>query len=147
MEENRTSLILETDVVIDYLRGNNEKIINNIENLVSKGTFLTITQITLSELWFGVYYLQKKQKQIAEGAKLNDFILNLPEIINLSNDSSKIYGKLGAELERSGLRIPKFDLLNASIAIAHNMRLITKDRRHFPRIKEIVETDFLEFWD
>jgi tRNA(fMet)-specific endonuclease VapC len=115
--------------------------------MINEGITLTITQITASELWYGVYSLRSKKKQIAEAKKLNEFLLNLIEIKTLDNDSSKIYGEICAELERAGLRVPKFDLLIASIAIANKFCLITRDKKHFPRINKFTEFDFLELWD
>jgi len=83
----------------------------------------------------------------AEVKKINKFVLNFPEILTLDNYSSKIYGEICAELDDQGLRVPQFDLLNASIAIANKVTLITKDKRHFPRINELSEFDFLELWE
>jgi len=139
--------ILETNIVIDHLRGNSPEISEKIINMINEGITLTITQITASELWYGVYNLRSKKKQIAEAKKLNEFLLNLIEIKTLDNDSSKIYGEICAELEHAGLRVPKFDLLNASIAIANKFYLITRDKKHFPRINQFTEFDFLELWD
>lgn len=139
--------LLETNIVIDHLRGNSPEISEKIINMINEGITLTITQITASELWYGVYNLRSKKKQIAEAKKLNEFLLNLIEIKTLDNDSSKIYGEICAELERDGLRVPKFDLLNASIAIANKFFLITRDKKHFPRINKFTEFDFLELWD
>jgi len=138
--------IIETDIVIDFLRGKDQKINEKINELINQGVDLRITQITICELWYGVYRLKSKKKQISEGKKLNKFILNFPEILTLDNDSSKIYGEICAELDNKGLRVPQFDLLNASIAIANKVILITRDKHHFSRINDLSEFDFLELW-
>ena len=129
------------------MRGNDLKVEKKIKNLISQGTDLTVTQITTCELWYGVYALKSKQKQIVEAKNLNHFINNLSEIKTLDSYSSKIYGEISAELDRSGMRVPQFDLLNASIAIANKVILITKDKKHFPRINALSEFDFLELWE
>ncbi|KKM66336.1 hypothetical protein LCGC14_1482210 [marine sediment metagenome] len=139
--------IVETNIVIEFLRGNDSKIEKEIKNLISLRTDLTITQITSCELWYGVYALKSKQKQIVEAKKLNSFISNLSEIKTLDSNSSKIYGEISAELDKVGKRVPQFDLLNASIAIANKVILITKDKKHFPRINAFSEFDFLELWE
>ena len=139
--------IIETNIVIDHLRGNSPEISKKINELINEGINLTITQITASELWYGVYSIKSKTKQLAEAKKLNEFLLSLIEIKTLDNDSSRIYGEICVDLERVGLRIPKFDLLNASIAIANKYLLITRDKKHFPRINQFTEFDFLELWD
>jgi len=142
-----TKKILETNVVIDYLRGNDSHIDINVKTLISQGVDLVITQITSCELWYGVYSMKSRQKQITEAKKMIKFVLNLPEILTLTNESSKIYGEISAELERNGSRVPQFDLLNASIAIANKISLITKEQKHFLQIKEFSEFDFLELWE
>ena len=139
--------IIETDVAIDFLRGKNQETNKKINELIVQGADLRITQITACELWYGAYRLKSKEKQITEVKKLNKFILNFPEILTLDNNSSKIYGEICAELDGQGLRVPQFDLFNASIAITNKVALITKDRRHFPRINELSEFDFLELWE
>jgi tRNA(fMet)-specific endonuclease VapC len=141
------SKIIETDVTIDYLRGENQFITKKINNLIEAGLNLRITQITVSELWYGVYRLQSRQKQIIEAKKINAFILSFPETLTLNNQSSQIYGEIAAELDKEGLRAPQFDLLNASIAIANQLVLITRDKSHFPRINDLSEFNFLELWD
>ncbi len=139
--------IVDTNIAIDFLRGEDPKVEKKIKNLISQGTDLTISQITSCELWYGVYALKSKQKQIVEAKKLNNFISNLSEIKTLDSNSSKIYGEICAELDRSGMRVPQFDLLNASIAIVNKINLITKDKKHFPRINAFSEFDFLELWE
>ncbi|MBD3193603.1 MAG: PIN domain-containing protein [Candidatus Lokiarchaeota archaeon] len=139
--------IIETDVTVDFLRGENSFIKDRINELVKQGKDLRITQITLSELWYGVHSLKNKQKQISEGKKLNNFIIKFPEILTLNVQTSKIYGEICAELDKQGQRVPQFDLLNAAIAINTKSQLITRDKSHFPRINALSEFDFLELWD
>jgi len=142
-----TTKIIETNIVIEYLRGKYKETREKINKLIEDGFDLKITQITASELWYGAYKLSSREKQLSEIKKINEFIINFPEILSLNNESSKIYGELCAELDKKGMRVPQFDLLNASIAIANKVHLITKDKRHFPRINDLSEFDFLELWD
>ena len=93
------------------------------------------------------YDFHMLQSYISEAKKLNTFILNFPEILTLNNDSSRIYGEISAELDNNGLRVPQFDLINASIAIANKVSLITRDKNHFPRINDLSEFDFLDLWE
>ncbi|TFG27495.1 MAG: type II toxin-antitoxin system VapC family toxin [Promethearchaeota archaeon] len=139
--------IIETDVAIDFLRGKNELIVKKISKLIKEGVDLKITQITAAELWYGVYRLKLKEKQISEAKKLNTFLSNFTDIFTLNNSSSRIYGEMCAELDKQGLRVPQFDLLNASVAIANKVHLITRDKNHFPRINALSEFDFLELWE
>ena len=78
------SKIIETDVVIDYLRGKDKLIINRILNHIEEGVDLKITQITAAELWYGVYRLKQKEKQISEAKKLNLFLTNISVCIQIN---------------------------------------------------------------
>ncbi len=139
--------IIETDITIDYLRGKDNNINKKIVKLVKQGMNLRLTQITACELWYGVYRLKSREKRITEAKKINKFILGFPNVLTINNESSRIYGEISAELDSQGLRVPQFDVLNASIAIANKFMLITRDKNHFPRINNISEFDFLELWD
>ncbi len=139
--------IIETDVTIDYLRNSNEKVVNSINNMIDQGYDLKITQITACELWFGVYRLKSKEKRISEAKKLNKFFLGFPDILTMDNNAIRIYGEFCAELEKTGQKVPQFDLLNASIAISNQVSLITRDKKHFPRINNLSEFEFLELWE
>ena len=140
------SKVVETNVAIEYLRGRNQETTDKINELFKQGHVLKITQITACELWYGVYNLSSTEKQLIETEKLNKFFAKLPHILTLNDEASKIFGELCAKLDKKGKRVPQFDLLNASIAISNRIRLITKDKRHFPRINELSDFDFLELW-
>lgn len=71
-------------------------------------------------------------------------ILNFSENLSLNNKSSKIYGELCAELDKKVTRVPQFNLLNVSNAIANKLCVIIKNKRHFPKINELSEFEFLE---
>ncbi len=154
-----TDALLDLDAISEYISKGSpekakkfiqeifEKVERKIKNLISQGNDLTITQITSGELWYGIYALKSKQKQIVEAKKLNSFISNLSEIKTLDSNSSKIYDEICADLDKSGKQVPQFDLLNASIAISNKVILITKDKKHFPRINTFSEFDFLELWE
>ncbi|MHA1148307.1 MAG: type II toxin-antitoxin system VapC family toxin [Promethearchaeota archaeon] len=141
------SKILETNVSIEYLRKGFDETKQKINNLIEEGFDLKITQITACELWYGVYRLPSKAKCLSEAKKLTKFFKNLTEILTMDNLSSKIYGEICAELDKKGKRVPQFDLIIASIAIANKTQLITKDKRHFPRINALSEYDFLDLWE
>jgi len=141
------SKILETNIVIEYLRKDFEETKQKINHLIENGFDLKITQVTACELWYGIYRLQSKAKRLSEAKKLTKFLSNLTEILTMDNFSSKIYGEICAELDKKGMRVPQFDLLIASMAISNKIQLISKYKRHFPRINELSEYDFLELWN
>lgn len=73
--------LLDTDVVINFLGGYNPEITKKIKDLIAQGIDLTITQITLSELWYGIYRLKSKSKRILESKKLNNLIIDRKSVV------------------------------------------------------------------
>ena len=142
-----TTKLIETDVVIDYLRGDSDTTSQKINKFLDDGFDLSITQITSCELWYGIYRLNSKTKRIRETKILSNFLAGFAEIYTIDNNSSRLYGELCSELVRLGRKVPQFDLLNASIAIANQVLLVTRDKKHYPRINDISEFDFLELLD
>lgn len=50
--------------------------------------------------------------------------------VPIAETAAHIWG----DLERTGSRIPPFDLLIAATAVEHNLKLVTADPRHFERV-------------
>jgi tRNA(fMet)-specific endonuclease VapC len=121
---------LDTDVIIDYLRKTKET-----ENLTSKllngFNDITITTITVYELLIGVEYSGGKGRNDVE--EIIDTITILPFDAKASREAAKIT----AELRKSGQQIGIADEMIASICKANNACLLTKNTKHFQRIKEL----------
>lgn len=120
--------LIETSVIIDYLRGKKEavKLINGLEGE------LTSSFICLAELYEGVYRLKKYKK--AEVGVLH-FFRGLSEIYGLDKEIAKSFGRIRYELKKKGKRIEDLDILIAATCFAHNLILVTKNTRHFSRVE------------
>jgi len=117
--------LLDSDVIIQYLRLGFRGI--------SDEMFLSayISRITYIELIYGYY----KSKKDVEMKKVMDFIDEYSiSIIEIDKNVSHKFCELKAGLEKKGKAIPDFDLLIASTAIVNNLKLYTKNTRHFLRI-------------
>lgn len=97
----------------------------------------TISEITLAELYVGVYKGNDK-RQIAEV----EAVKRLFKILPITN-SLELYASIRAKLEKEGNRLDDFDLLIGTTAVYHNMSLITHNTKHFDRIPSIQ----LEDWE
>lgn len=124
--------LLDTDVVIDHLR--RKKILT--EQLLNNGT---ISIITLGELIYGAYksaYPQKSLITLKEDLAILDF-----EVININEMNVAEFGRIKADLEIRGERLDDFDLLIASTALVNNLVLVTRNKKHFKRIKGLKLAD------
>ena len=121
------SYLLDTDVLINHLRG--KDILQ--ERVIKFGAYISI--ITQAELYYGAYKSGKKQKGVDE-IEYNLGLLKI-RLINLDTNILFNFANIKADLEKQGRRLEDFDLLIAATAITHGLTLISKNTKHFERIK------------
>lgn len=121
--------LLDTDVIIDYLRGRKSITVS----LLKQGSAISI--ITQAELFYGAY---KSNKPAENLAKIDKMLEDLGiDIIPLSMEITQIYGCLKADLEKKGARIDEFDLLISATTISSGLILATNNLGHFQRISQL----------
>jgi hypothetical protein len=117
-------LMLDTDVMIDYLK-NYQQAIDYIEK--SRNPFL-ISAITVAELFTGI---RNEQEQIAV-----ESILTTCDIISIDYDIAQIGGTFRGKYSKShGTSL--MDALIAATALHCKATLITLNVKHFPMVKTI----------
>ena len=123
-------VIIDTDILIDLLRGKAEAhtLIAELEN---KGYFLSTTAVNEFELYIGV----NKSKQKKEGLLATKNLLAKLTIFPLTRRSAQKAGKIYADLEAKGQSIGTADALIAAIALTKDFDLLTRNAVHFKKIK------------
>ncbi len=119
--------LLDTDTVIFNMKGNTN-VQNNLRQHINDS--ISISVITLMELYYGARKSQKVAINLAKIKMLEQSIETLP----VGLESTEIFGLIKAQLETAGNRLDDFDLLIASCAMAHNLTLVTNNTKHFQRI-------------
>jgi len=130
MAERSGKICLDTDIMIDYLKGK-EYAKDLIEKLYLEFGKITITAITMYELLIGVEYMDGKDRAEVEA------IISTSDILPFNKEASRESAKVSAELKRLGKQIGIADVLIAGICILSNSCLITKNIEHFRRIKNL----------
>lgn len=88
------------------------------------------TAITAGELLYGVARRGSPRLAVQVRSLIQGAVTVLPfEIL-----AAERYGSLRAELEASGKPLHEADLRIASIALAHDLTLVTGNTRHFDRV-------------
>lgn len=118
-------LLIDTDVLIDYLRGYPEAI-HYIER--QTGTLL-ISVITVAELYAGVREGEERRQL--------DLFLQAFEIIPLDLSTAIQGGLYRRDYHRSH-NIGLADALIAAVAIHHQVSLVALNQKHFPMVQSIV---------
>jgi len=122
------SICVDTDVLVDYLRGR-EPGKTTFNNWRKKAEIYT-TSVTMFELLLGAHISSKRQERINEVQSL----LDQCGLLLFDRGSAEKAAEKGAELRLKGHTLDVRDLLNASICLSKSMPILTKNRAHYERV-------------
>ena len=123
-------MIADTCFIIDLLE-NDSNAIAKLEDLEKKGEHQDITALTVFELFSGIAQSSRPQE---EREKVMS-ILNNQTIVNFDRASAEKAGEIDGTLAKQGNRIEIIDSMLAGIALKNQERVITRNVKHFSRIK------------
>ncbi|MHC1627790.1 MAG: type II toxin-antitoxin system VapC family toxin [Candidatus Nezhaarchaeales archaeon] len=126
-------VIVDTDVLIDLLRGV-KSIVGAIRDLESRGCLLATTVVNAFELFYGACKSRSRERNVASVKRL----LGRLKILSLGLKSALRASIIHAELEAQGRPIGLRDVLIAAIALTRGYGIVTKNVKHFERIKELM---------
>ncbi len=121
------SFLIETSVIIDYLRGKDQTVslIDSLEgNLAS-------SYICLAELYEGLHRITSRKTQ--EDA-VRAFFVSLDDIYGVNLEIAQEFGKLRADLKQKGTIIEDLDLLIAATCMVYDLILVTDNKKHFSHV-------------
>lgn len=132
------SHLLDTNLCISLLRGGDvgKRIFEKIRTFQVGA--LAVASITVAELAFGAERSARTTEIKRVRSLLKDFV-----VLDFDECSAWIYGKLRQKLTMDGQMIGGMDLLIASIALNHELTLVTHNTREFARIQSLK----LEDWE
>ncbi len=116
--------LLDTDVSIDYMRGD-EKIIRLLDSLSD----MHLTTVSAAELFFGVHSLNSPKRWNS----LKNFLQRF-DCLPFQFWDAIAFGKIKAELKRKGTLIDDADIMIASVAKSYEFTLITRNLKDFQKI-------------
>ncbi len=114
--------IIDTDVCIDFLKGQEYAISLITEVLVSESAYLSI--LTYYELLRGAY--TKKQQKAVE-----DFVSGF-EVLNIDKEITNIGAKFYRDYRKKGITLSTVDTLIMATAKKHGLKIITRNVKHYP---------------
>jgi tRNA(fMet)-specific endonuclease VapC len=124
---------LDTTFLVDLIR-RNPSAEKKLQYFRDGGEPLTTTAISAAELFEGAYSTKAKRGDLEQVKSTLEHM----ELLELSLAVCERYGKLANELGSRGLPIGDLDVIIASAAIVHRQILLTKNKKHFDRIPELV---------
>lgn len=125
-----SSYLVDTSVIIDYLRGKEDMVtlLNTIEGE------LFSSYICLAELYEGVYRVRNTEEM---GRVVINFFTTLSGIYGIDGDIAKKFGEIRADLKKKGQIIEDLDLLLVATCLVNNLTLITFNKKHFSHIDNL----------
>lgn len=122
--------LLDTDVVIDAIRGRRTEIRERLQALSPDE--LAISAITIAELWYGAEGSAEPERT---RALFQEFITPF-DVLPLDRHAAEHHGRLRHRLRRKP--IGERDLLIAAIAVANGLIVATGSVREFGRVPDLV---------
>ncbi|WP_310484191.1 type II toxin-antitoxin system VapC family toxin [Chamaesiphon sp. VAR_48_metabat_403] len=129
--------LLDTNTCIIYLRGKNLTLKQKLE--ATKIQDITVCSIVKSELFYGALKSAKPERNLAAQQEFLAQFVSLP----FDDSATMIFGTVRTRLEALGTPIGPYDLQIASIALSHNLTLVTHNTREFKRVDDLQ----LEDWE
>lgn len=125
-----TSYLVDTSVIIDYIKGREPAyvLLNSVQ-----GNFVS-SYFCLAELYEGIRSVHNPDYH--EQAAL-DYFASLSKVYGLDIHIVQKFGELRVRLTKQENIIEDIDLFIASTCLAHDLTLITFNKRHFLRIEEL----------
>jgi len=120
--------LLDTNVCIRYLNGQSDKLRHRLESKMPGE--IALCSIVKAELLYGVVKSAKPEKNLE---RLSYFLRGF-QSLPFDDNSSEVYAKLRADLERAGKPIGPNDLLIAATAMANQLILVTHNTKEFGRV-------------
>ena len=122
-------ILLDTDVCIEILRGN-ENVIQKRETYDGE---TALSFMSVAELYYGA---EKSLKPLQNIIIVEEFLLSVL-VFQTDFDILKTFGLIKARLELSGTALSDADLFIASTAITKCKKLITGKVKHYKKIEEL----------
>lgn len=126
-------LCIDTDVIIDHLRGRSD-----VLETVLAHFDCALTAITAYELLLGLAHAPR------QSALFND-LLDLVQVLPFDLKAAREAARIDAQLRTQGTPIGLPDTLIAGICIAYGVPLLTRNTAHYKRVEglTVIRTDQL----
>jgi len=115
--------------------------------LESKAADCVISSITWAELLYGCNLLENGRKKTALNAFLYEYVRETFDQLPFDEHAASILADLRARCRKTGKIVETADLMIASIAIANNVILVTRNIKHFEPLQEFSPLMLDNWWE
>jgi len=125
--------LVDTDVIINYFH-NQKDALFLFEKIKNKP--INISVVTLIEIEYGITKSSNPEKRRKEFQTFVDYFSI--KIIPIDSKIGIEFIKIKTDLEKKKAPLADFDLLIAATAKTNNLMLVTKNQKHFKRVKDLM---------
>lgn len=122
------SYLLDTNICIALLTGKDKTLVSKVQSCTPDQFYLC--SVVKAELLYGARYSQRVEENLS---LLNTFFAQFMSFA-FDDPASEFYGILRALLNKAGTPIGANDLFIASIAQAHDLTVLTRNRKEFSQV-------------
>jgi tRNA(fMet)-specific endonuclease VapC len=106
---------------------------------IQYGGGLFVPTVVLAELYAGAYHLNNPGPLLQNITDL----LNDVQVLSFDHPCAEQFGKVRGSLLQKGISVPTADLMIASVALVHNLTLVTNNTADFQNISGLRLDDWL----
>ena len=133
-------LALDTSIWIDLLRRKDAGVVARFSEMALAQAPMVVPALVLHELETGLIAgRSSERRRVQLGA-----LLAQCSAIDFSADDARVSGELRARLRLAGTPIGEIDTLIAGQALARGWTVVTRNVRHFGRVKDLALIDWSE---
>lgn len=133
--------LLDTDILSNLMkRTPSSALVARVARVPPEHQFTS--SITLGELVYGAHRLRERTAVLPE--RIEDTLLpNLP-VLPFDTSAARRYGEIRVELEQRGTPIGDADVRIAAVALAHGLKVVTGNQRHFRQVPGLETENWLD---
>lgn len=124
-------LVLDTTVIVRHLRG--RKAETELIQRFQEASIVATTIVNAFELYYGAF----KSKETAKNLASAKGFLSTLEVLEMTDETVELAGRVMADLETGGVALDPRDLLIGSIAAKNGYVVLTENSKHFKRIHDL----------
>lgn len=123
--------LLDTNICILLLKKSDLSIVKKLKSLTPDQ--VGICSVVKAELLYGARKSQSVEKNLSLLSQFFEQLESLP----FDDDATDFYGTQRSILEKAGTPIGNADLMIASIALANDLTVVTRNQKEFIRIQNL----------
>jgi tRNA(fMet)-specific endonuclease VapC len=124
------AFLFDTDAISELLRPRPAKAYTKwLMNIPREEQFTSA--VVIGELYKGAYRSQARERHVTN---IEQRILPAVTVLPYDTGTAKVFGRIRAYLEETGIILPDADIQIAATALCHDLELVTGNLRHFNRV-------------